>query len=238
MIRLFTLGFLTAVVLSVSLAAQSPAPETARTFRVFSAVGRFSDLKFDNGPGKTTRIEVVGKPLDEYTVPGKGTLSLYREVPPPPEAPAGSPPRKKVVAQVTIPATQVRTLVVLIPENDGVFRAYALDDGPARHHAGTIRLINLSRLGAAVALSDTPYTLPVGAPELIAPFDGGAILIRVAVQNHNNWVPAFRMEGVARPTLRSYGFIFDFMDDPGVDHGGMPPPALVRLFTEAAAAKP
>lgn len=238
MTRLFTLWFLSTVVFSASLTAQSPAPENVRTFRIFSAVGRFPDLKFDNGPGKTIPVEITSKPLDEYTVPGKGSISLYREVPPPADAPAGTPSRKHVVAQVTIPAAQTRTLVALIPEKDGLFRAYALDDGPARHHAGTIRLVNLSRLGAAVALSDTPYTLPVGSPELIAPFDGGAILIRVAVQNQNNWVPAFRMEGVARPTLRSYGFIFDFMEDPDVDHGGMPPPAIVRLFTEAAPPKP
>jgi hypothetical protein len=217
---------------SYSLGAQTDQPPTDRTFRIFSVVHSFPDLRLDVSGSRTIRVDIQRNLSDAYPCPTGATLALYREIPPPSDAPAGTPPRKEMMLQAALPADLPRVIVIVAPGRNDQLSAIVLDDNPAKHARGELRMVNLSRQQAALMINSQSYSLDSGASKLM-PYTSGNVLIRMAVLTAGSqWALAYSKERIARPDVRAYGFIFDYMADPEVEGDGAPPPALVRFFTE------
>lgn len=230
----FFLLFTGMVFACLPLAAQTTQPTAApvRTFRILSVVRSYPDLKLDVGPSRTIRVDIQRNLSDAYPCPTGATLALYREIPPPPDAPSGTPPKKEVVVQAALPAGLKRAIVIVAPDAHDKLSAVVLDDDPEKHAQGVLRMINLSHLQAALMINTENYTLEAGASKLM-PYTSGNVLIRMAVQTAGSqWALAYSKERIARPNVRAYGLIFDYQPDPEVEGDGPPPPALVRFFTE------
>ena len=217
------------------LSAQEPSPASApvRTFRILTVVGAITDLKYDLRPGRPgTPVVISAVPFAAYPIPGDNHLVLYREVPPPPAAPPGTPPTKVPVAEAQVSSNTPRVLVAIIPAASNHVTTVVVEDDPAKHPAGQLRVINLSALNAVVALDRRQYPLASGGSEQVA-WGKGGVLVQVAAKKDGEWKIAFRKERLARAHARGYGVIFDYIPDPAMNEDPKsPPPATVHFFSE------
>ena len=212
--------------------AQAVAPVPSAVFRLFSSSGWQQDLKYDPGASaKPIAVSAGDRPGETYPLPSGGRIVLYRELPVPPDAPAGTLPQKQIAVRISVPERQSRTLIALVPQPDKTFVAHVVDDDPAHKEGGTMRLVNCSTLPAMVGLSDEVHSLSVGETKVV-PYRNGATLIRMAVPQNSGWISAFNLERIARPKQFSYGFVFNYVADPDEPISGPPPVAVFRLITE------
>lgn len=228
------------VLFPVVRAQSSPQSEgpSPRMFRILTVTSFVPGVKYDAGAGgKPTPLSISVQPFKAYPVPANNRLVLYREAPPPPDAPPGTPPRKQTVAEAELPARVARVLVVVIPagtDPGAGYRLVVIDDDPAEHPAGKLRLINFSKLEAAVALNRDRHSLAAGRSLWVESGQGG-VLVQVAAQKGGQWQMAFRGERLGRGDTRDYGLVFDYVYDPAMDDDpANPPPATVRFFSENA----
>ncbi|WED67113.1 hypothetical protein PXH66_09645 [Synoicihabitans lomoniglobus] len=97
----------------------------------------------------------------------------------------------RVVASMTGPASTERTLVILVPAEEGAFGLLAIDDGKSAFPAGHARLLNLSGLPVSGTLDDYRFELPP-APRASAPRRlGGSVRVGVAYQRQSRPVAVF-----------------------------------------------
>lgn len=222
-------------VMRAQSSAQSGGP-APRTFRILTVTSFIPGVSYDAGVGsKPTSLSINVQPFKAYPVPANNRLVLYREVPPPPDAPPGTPPRKQTLAEAELPARVARVLVVVIPEGadrEAGYRLVVIDDDPAEHPAGKLRLINFSKLEAAVALNRDRHTVAAGRSIMVESGQGG-VLVQVAAQKSGQWKMVFRQERLGRGDTRDYGLVFDYVYDPAMDDDpASPPAATVRFFSE------
>ncbi|MDF3058518.1 MAG: hypothetical protein K0R17_2733 [Rariglobus sp.] len=225
-----------------TLAAQTgpvaPAVDESTTFRIMTTVGSATDLRFDPRPGtEPVPLMITRSPSKRYSRPPGDKLVLYRLLPVPPDAPAGTKPVKDIAAEIPLPAEQVALIIVVAPLPNEKLAAKVLTDDSKKHPAGALRIINLSDMPAMVALNETRHEA-APASSMIVPQGTGGILVQVAVANTGGWSLAFRKERLARPELHSYGFIFNYAPDPELGLDPTPPPAIVRIISEKAPAPP
>ncbi len=234
------LFFASLLALSVAspAAAQGSSVPAPLTFRIISACGSRGDLLYDlkNGSGVKTQVKVtLNQSLSApYPRPSGDKLVLYREVPPPPDAPAGTPPTRQTIVTAELPSGLPDCIVVTVPRTTdrlGPLASRVIPGTPETHQAGTVKLINFSEHETAVALDERTITLPPGSIQ-ITKFDAGRILVQVAVQKAQGWTPAFRGERLSSPAVRGYIFIFNYMEDPDYGPDPTPPPALVNTLFE------
>ncbi|MFA6960505.1 MAG: hypothetical protein WC205_07140 [Opitutaceae bacterium] len=215
-------------------AQTSPAPTApaARTFRIFSIVGSFIDYKYELKRGaEPIRLSIGPLPTRAYVAPAGADLIIYREVPPPPDSPPGTKPTRSIIARVELPAAQPRSLVIVAPLADGTFATRVLDDDPAQHPAGTLRLVNLSTFPAAVALDRSTHPVDSGASSVVA-YGAGGKLVQLAVQKQGAWTVSYSEEHMSRPELHAYGFIFNYAPAPDLQPDPQAAPAIFRLFMD------
>lgn len=212
--------------------AQTASAPPARTFRIFSIVGSFTDFKYEPKRGaEPIRLGIGPLPTRAYTAPVGSDLIIYRETPPPPEAPPGTKPTRSIVAQVDLPASLPRSLIIVAPLADGTFATRVIDDDPAQHPAGTLRLVNLSAFPASVALDRDAHPIEAGASSIVA-YGSGGKLVQLAVQQKGAWTISYSEEHMSRPELHAYGFIFNYAPAPDLKPDPQAAPAIFRLFMD------
>ena len=220
-----------------------PADKIAPAFRVISMVGSRNDLKYEVAPDKP----LVSVPLAQsvsrlHPAPANGRLELFREIPPPPDAPPGTRPVRQILLTVSLPPETAQTLIVALPTGRGrgdPLIARVLPDDPRRHRAGTVEAVNLSRFQTAVALDDTNHILNVSESRILPMGQGRLrVLVQAAVQKNSRWQPAFRAEQRVPAGVRGFLFVSDYIPDPDYEADPLPPPALVRILMEAAPPPP
>ncbi|HEY9247964.1 MAG TPA: hypothetical protein VIO38_02485 [Rariglobus sp.] len=212
--------------------AQTAPGPSARTFRIFSIVGSFTDFKYEPKRGaEPIRLGIGPLPTRAYTVPTGSDLVIYKEVPPPPGSPPGTKPGQSIVARVDLPASLPRSLVIVAPLADGTFATRVIDDDPARHPAGTLRLVNLSSFPAAVALDRDTHPVDVGASSVVD-YGSGGKLVQLAVEKQGAWTISYSEEHMSRPELHAYGFIFNYAPAPDLQPDPQAAPAIFRLFMD------
>ena len=163
---------------------------------------------------------------------------LYRERPLPANAAPGTKPAREPVADIPLPPNLRRALVVLIRGSDGTHTARVIEDDPAAHPAGQLKLINCSKLAAAVGLDRRQYALAPGESTQ-ADWGKGGVLVQVAAHKDAKWQIAFRKERLAQVHARGYVVIFDYTPDPSMtEDPAAPPPATIRFFNEVVPPKP
>lgn len=213
-----------------SLAAAEPPP---RVFRVVTTVGSIGELMFDRTSRDTVRLNIRSRLSRPIEIPSSGALDLYRELPPPPDSPAGTKPTKETVATLSFPASLTKAIVVIAQNGNGSgYRAVVFSDDIRDHPAGTLRVFNLSRMNSAVKINQSVGTIEAGNTKIM-PYPPGPADIQLAVQRGAGWNVAFDKGRISHPNLRAHVFVFDYQKDPEIDDLGPPPPALVRFFTES-----
>lgn len=221
-------------VFHATVVAQNSAPVEKREFRLLTTVGVINELKFDLTPKQTVSVRIDSRLSRELPMPASGALVLYREIAPPPDSPPGTKPTKETVARINFPQDCPKAIVVIAKNTaTSAYQSIVFDDTEKSHPSGMLRLFNLSGMSTALSINKAVETVTPGKAQLV-PYPLGPNNIQLAVQRGSNWTIAFDKGRIARPNLRAHMFVFDYQKDPEVDDLGMPPPALVRFYTESA----
>ena len=225
-------------VFHATLAAQNSTPVEKREFRLLTTVGVINELKFDLTPKQAVSVRIDSRLSQELPIPASGALVLYREIAPPPDSPPGTKPVKETVAKIHFPQDYSKVIVV-ISKNAATsgYQSLIFDDSEKSHPSGMLRLFNLSGMSTALSINKAVETVPPGKAQLVT-YPLGPNNIQLAVQRGSHWTIAFDKGRIARPNLRAHMFVFDYQKDPEIDDLGIPPPALVRFYTESAPAIP
>ncbi len=227
---------------AASLRAQLPEPPAA-TFRIFSLIGSRTDLKYEPVPGKPPEpLHLFQAVSRAYPVPRNGRLELFREIPPPPDAPPGTPPKREIILTAQFPSDAKQSLVITFPAGKnarGALTARVLPDDPARHLARTVQVLNLSRFPTSVAIGADHSDFAVAESRIVPITEGRLrILVQAAIKKDAQWESVYRAERRIGAKLRGFVFICDFMQDPDYDTDPQPPPVLVKSFFEPAPEPP
>ena len=214
--------------------------DSQATFRIISATGSYDGLLYDTGSGskKITVPIILNQALSPPLPSPEGShLDIYRLIPPPLNAPPGTPPIRQVVISTQLPVKQSDCIVVTFPVSEnrlGPLQARLVPPSPGSHQAGTLRIINFSSYDAGVAINEHQSTFAAGAIDVVKT-GAGRVLLQVAVNKNGVWDKTFRAERRITPQMRGYVFIFDYRDDP--DYGDplkSPPAATVKTFFEVS----
>lgn len=194
--------------------SSDPAAAQARTFRLVSMDEVYSDLRYDLHGVGTPVFASSGGLSRPYATPAGGVLKLYREIPPPEGAPAGTKPTRQTVAEIPTPAAQRQNIVLLAAAPAGSalpVTGVTIEDSPKEHTVGTIRVFNHSSLPAAFGLDSKIYQV-AAHDSIIIPFvpDQPANLnLAVRVKSGGNWMPSLGAERRLSANVRVYCFVFD-----------------------------
>ncbi|MGE9297283.1 MAG: hypothetical protein ACQKBV_13455 [Puniceicoccales bacterium] len=162
-----------------------------------------------------------------------GAFDIYHLIPPPPNSPPGTKPGRKVIARVDFPSSVRKALLVVTKKGHRQYSVYAFEDDFNGHGEGELKVVNISRMPAALNLFNENYLVNTGDSE-IASFEDGQTLVKVAVHGGNDWRIAFSKGKIANPGVRAYVFVYDWERDPLLPTDIPPEPALVRFMTESA----
>lgn len=201
-----------------------------RYFRLLNSAGVLSDLKFDINKQPVAVFANSSNLSPPYRCPPTKTLTLYREIPPPAGAPPGSKATKEIVADIAIPAEFHRAIVALVPAVAGSalkLEGRVFDDEPSLHPAGTLRLVNLSSMLAAVQLGGKTEMAPAGG-SLIVPYEpvNNVARVMVAAKWGNGWTALMNQERLVEPITR----IFSVVVDSPPSYTGGPPVSANLVF--------
>lgn len=170
------------------LVAAEPPP------RIFRALGMSADipaLLYDRGSQKGIQvITYQGSFSTRYTAPSGGTLSLYRMVEPPADAPPGTQPTKEVLAQIDYPKDIARAILVLYPSaanSPFPISGRVIDDPVDGHKTGMARIFNFSSLQLACSLSDQVVYAQPRSQNVTMPFSSGSCIVKVAAEVGSDW---------------------------------------------------
>jgi len=237
-ICLFALSLLAAPCLHAQPAAAA-ASSVPRTFRILSIVGSYEALFYQTTADKVSlqAITVTRSLSQPLPAPKGAKLEIFRWVPPPPDAPPGTPPTRQVALTAMLDLNAPESIVVatpLTPANEQTLftpKVIALtEDDKAR----TCLVANLTDFpSAAVSLKETVHTLEPGAVKRVT-FEKGHNLLKVAVQirQNNAWALAGDDAWRLNDLYRGYILILPYMEDPDFPPPLDPPPALVRINFE------
>jgi hypothetical protein len=228
---------LAALLFALTASAQTDATQP-RTFRMTATGGVYTDLFYDVKGNKAPVFAGMKGLSRRYPSPTGGTLSFYREVPPPADAPPNTKPTKQVVAEVSLPVAYKQSVVVLAPNPAPnpipspadtpaplPIIGVAIEELPEEHTVGTFRVINLSTNPAAFALGDNVVPLAPQA-SIIVPFSPGPTAVKVAVRAGNPWRRVHYSERRLDANLRGYCILIDSKSD---DEFTPPAQALLLL---------
>ncbi|WP_269523236.1 hypothetical protein [Coraliomargarita parva] len=206
------------------------AQEQPRVFRVFTPVGSISNLRYDTKD--ESHALRIGSKLSEPIELPDGPLELYRLVPPPPDSPTDAKPVKVVVARVDLPIDVQRFILVVLAGEGFSYQVFPVKDDYGSHGAGQLRLINFSKMDAALAVNKEMYQIKSGA-SLTVPYGDGATTLKVAANKGGGWNMTFRKNRIAYANRRAYLLVFDYMVDPLMPPNSVPTPATVSFLGES-----
>lgn len=216
-----------ALLFALPASAQTDAVQ-ARTFRVASTAGVYTDLFYDLKGGKTSIFASAGGLSVPFACPSSKTLSLYRELPPPAGSPPDTKPTKQVVAEVSLPVDWKKSIVILsaAPASAALpIIGVAIEELPKEHTTGTFRVFNLSSYPAAFGLEDKVIPLSPQASTVV-PFSPGVTDVKVAVQAGTAWRSVYGNERRLDANLRGYCVV---VNSKPVDAFSPPAQALMLL---------
>ncbi len=203
------------------------------------AVESHDSLFYDhtvNGRKTTSGVTINQSLSPAYTTPAGGNLELYRLIPPPADSPHGTAPSRRVVFTAELPSTDTDYIVVALPAADhaaGTLQSRVIREEPESHHAGVLRIINVSSYECAVSCDNQSSMVASGGTALMNTAEG-RILIQIAAHKASRWVPAFAGERRLSPALRGYLFISDYFAGPTPASDLPPPPILAKTIFEIA----
>jgi len=221
-----------------NLEAQTPEPNPpARTFRIISVVGNYEGLQYETTSAKTSaRPIAVSRSLSSPQPAPTGTkLELFRMLPPPPDAPPGTPPTRQVVLTATLDTKAPESIVVALPlipaDKLTAFKAHTIPLSE-NYRAGTCLIANLSGFPQlAVSMKENVSTVKNGAVNMTT-FDKGHNSIKIALQNGDKWTVAGNDAWRLHESYRGYILTLPYMEDPDFPPPNNPPPVLIRINFE------
>ncbi|MBW8780591.1 MAG: hypothetical protein JF599_01700 [Verrucomicrobia bacterium] len=199
--------------LSGLASANAEIPPQGRSFRLLNTKGVLEDLVFDLNGEKVPVFSTTSTLSQPYPCPSTGSLTLYREIPPPSSAPPGTKPTKEIVAEVKIPKDYAQCIVLLAPlsgEASPKFQGVVFEDIPKEHKPGTFRLINLSSLDSALSLN-RQVTSAASGQSIITPYElnEGILQLKLAVKQGNAWSQAIGSERRMAANMRAFGIVLN-----------------------------
>ena len=189
----FPFSFLIGLLLLVVLPQRSLAEDKPRVFRAVGiADDGLSDLFYDVKGAAHAFTANSGSFSQDYPAPAGEKLSFYRLTPPPPDAPAGTPPTKTVVAEIPYPKDVPKVILLLHPS-------------PAQSA--------LPITGMAIA-DVSPHTT-----DRVITTGTGPLFLKTAAQGSNGWQVVNAMERNLPADLRLFVIM---VDAPPSYEGGPP----------------
>ncbi|MDF3056568.1 MAG: hypothetical protein K0R17_783 [Rariglobus sp.] len=211
------------LLLIVALPQLSHAEDPARVFR---AVGLgdegFSDLLYDVKGAPVAFSANSGSFSKDYPAPAGSKLSFYRLTPPPADAPAGTLPKKTVVAQVAYPEDATKVILLLYPapaQSALPITGMVITDLEDQHRSGHARICNLSSLRAAFSAGGDIAEVSPRTTDRIMATGTGPLFLKTAAQGGNGWQAVDAMERNLPADLR----LFVIMVDAPPSYEGGPP---------------
>ncbi|BCU79469.1 hypothetical protein [Luteolibacter sp. LG18] len=203
--------------------ASSPEASPKRYLR-FTALGKSvsGDVFYEAGGQKVPVFASAGCFSQPLPLPKDKALHLFREIPPPPNAPAGAKPQRQEVGAVEI-TEGTKLLVVLVPPQDITkekIQGRSYKDSYQSHGGRTARVFNVSpkeilfRSGQKGTLQ-----LEVGGNGVV-PFEAvayGSAAYQIAIRGTtaDAWKLAENAEAAAPSNYRFFIFVAEVIDTDG-----------------------
>jgi hypothetical protein len=201
----------------------SHAEDQARVFRAVGlGDGGFSDLFYDVKGTAHAFTANSGSFSTDYPAPAGPKLSFYRITPPPPDAPAGTPPKKTVVAQIVYPEDAAKVILLLYPspaQSALPITGMAVADLEKQHLPGQARIFNLSSLHAAFSTGGAIAEVSPHTTDRVVATGTGPLFLKTAAQVGHGWQVVDAMERNLPADLR----LFVIMVDAPPSYDGGPP---------------
>ncbi|MBC2602950.1 hypothetical protein [Puniceicoccus vermicola] len=204
-----------------------------------SIVGSYTGLYYQTGSDTSSVRSIrVGRGLSRpLAIPPNGELVLFRKIPPPPDAPEGTPPIRVPVLSAELEGDSPGYIVVARPlepkEADTRFSSVVVPL-PDDFGAGTCLIANLSSFpNVAASFHDDIYKIAAGTTQLVS-IRSGHNMVRTAVRVSDDWKLAGSDTWRLNETLRGYFLILPYMEDPDYPPPLDPPPVLTRIHFQKA----
>lgn len=221
-----------------SLRSAEQSPIKPRQFRLISMVGTYENIYYQAQAGKPpVSLRLTRAPSAPLQVPAGSTLQFFREIPPPPDAPPGTPPIRQILLKTAVPQSEDDFIVVarpLVPEDKQTSFDATVLPFPKEYVAGTCLVANLSPFPeAAISLKNEVHHIKQGERKFL-PLENGHNLIKIAVQvsKSGRWELAGDDAWRLWPGQRGLILVFPYIRDPDFPPPINPPPAGVHVSFE------
>ena len=183
---------------------------SAATFRLIAINSSLNEVFYQPAPGReAVPLTIRKSPSKDYPCPAGPALEIFRLIPPPPDAPPGTPPVKQIVTSARL-GTNESSLVILTPAGADTFTAFVVPDDAATHPIGTLRVINLSNRRIGVALDDVIAELDAQTSRLLQVTSGKQTFkLRLAHNGNGKWDAFWDQSLLSYNEVRSFAFIYD-----------------------------
>lgn len=209
--------------------------DDSHSFRLITVAGSYRDLYYTVSPGATPTPVILNQVLScAYPRPTSATLELFRQLPPPPDSPPGTPPVRQTVITASLPSGMIAPIVIVPvpdPHTAAARPAAVVADDPKTHQPATLRIFNYSNSRIGVAAGAIHYTIEPNAEKIIPISEAdGRVMFQVAAEKNGRWVGVLKNEHRLSSALRGYLMVFDYVRDPDFPPELTPPPLLANLM--------
>jgi hypothetical protein len=166
---------------------------TEEGFRLIGISDNFDDMAYEHR-GEIIQLSASSGRLSKlYPLPRAGRLEIFRELPVPANAPAGTPTPRRPLANIQLLPSASAQIVLLAPSPAGNgLRGLAIDAMTDTHTLGRARIINASAREAVLSFGGDPHRAEPKSMGTMVSFPTGISKIIVAVQGDepNTWEQA------------------------------------------------
>jgi hypothetical protein len=213
-----------AVCQSDNSSAQLSQPDQATSKRNvrFTSLGfPVSDIYYEIGSQKVSVYASSGSLGPPYPMPKGKTLRLFHDIAPPPNAPAGTKPRKQEVGVIELPEGSRLIVVMAAPEDltKAKLQGKAYKDSYQTHPSGVARVFNVSPKEINFRCGQKSVQLPLGGSDFL-PFQAiayGSTAYQIATRAKSTdpWKLAAGGEAAVAANCRFFVFVAEIIDTDG-----------------------
>lgn len=198
--------------------AQPDQATSKRSIR-FTCVGLpASDIYYEVGSQKVNLNVSSGSLGVPYPMPKGKTLQLFRDLAPPPNAPAGTKSQKQEVGAIALPEGSKLIVVMAVPEDltKAKIQGKAYKDTYQSHSAGVARVFNFSPKEINFRCGQKSVQLPLGGndflPFPVIAYGSTAYEVATRAKSTDPWRLAAGGETVVPPNFRFFVFVAEIID--------------------------
>ena len=204
--------------------AEIPQPDQSTSKRNirFTSLGRpVSDIYYEVGSQKVNVNAFPGSLGLPCPMPKGKTLQLFRDLAPPPNAPAGTKPRKQEVGAIELPEGSKLIVVMAAPEDltTAKLQGKAYKDTYQTHPAGVARVFNISPKEINFRCGQKSVQLPLGGndflPFQVIAYGSTAYELATRAKSTDPWKLTANGEVAVPPNYRFFVFVTEIIDTDG-----------------------